>query len=61
LKGLLLFGAWCQRGSELTIIYVVACSLLARFIALSTYLTLWTCKNLSCGVMDGDVVNLEPF
>ena len=31
------------------------------FALLSIYLRLWTCMNYLCDVMDGDVVNLEPF
>jgi hypothetical protein len=39
-------------------VYLILSYLAAR---LSIYLRLWTCTNYLCGVMYGDVVNLEPF
>jgi hypothetical protein len=61
IEGPPLFGAWCQRGSELTIYPCGVVCILSLVARLSIYLRLWTCMNYLCGVMDGDVVNLEPF
>jgi hypothetical protein len=56
LKGFLLFGAWCQRGSVLTSMHVgdVVYHLvyLVYLVSLSI-VGLWTCKNLCVMVCDG--------
>jgi hypothetical protein len=35
--------------------------ILSLVVRLPIYLRLWTCMNYLCGVMVGDVVNLEPL
>jgi hypothetical protein len=52
IEGPTLFGAWCKRGSVLTI---YPCGAGVYLHSLSIYLRLWTCMNYLCGVM---VVNL---
>jgi hypothetical protein len=52
IEGPPLFGAWCQRGSVLT---VYPCGVVCiSTLYLSIYLRLWTCMNYLCGVMNGE-------